>query len=95
LLECRDLGQHVLRVAALIEIADQHKMRLCRLLDPAFAIGERGVDIGAAPQLHAEQHLQRIGQLLSEVRSKIAVSKHTSLVEITGSEAMTAAKIEA
>jgi hypothetical protein len=23
-------------------------MRLCRLLDPAFAIGERGVDIGAA-----------------------------------------------
>jgi hypothetical protein len=48
-------------------VADQHEVGLGRPLDPGLAIGERRVDVGAAAELHAEQHLDRIGELFGQV----------------------------
>ena len=59
--------EHLLGVAAFVEVGDQHEMGLAGSLDPVGAIGHGLIDVGAAAQLHAEQHLDRIGQFLGQV----------------------------
>ena len=62
-----DPAQHLLGRAALVQVADQHQDRVARPGDQALGVGERAVDVGAAAQLGAEQHLHRVGELLGEV----------------------------
>jgi hypothetical protein len=39
-------------------------------LDLFLAVGERRVDVGAAAELHTEQHLDRIGELVGQVEDR-------------------------
>ena len=53
--------------AAFVQIGDQHQNRVARLADQALAITDRAVDVGAAAELHAEQHLDGIVELFRHV----------------------------
>jgi hypothetical protein len=68
-------------------------MCLAGPLDALGGIGDGLIDIGARSELDAEQHFDGIGKLVGEVKNDGA--KQTSFVFTTGSDAITAANIEA
>ena len=70
-------AQHLLAVAALVEVADQDEDRVGRAGDEPLAVGERPVDVGAAAELR-RRTARRPGRASSSVRSTTAVSKTTS-----------------
>ena len=61
----------------------------CRLADERLAVGQRAVDVGAAAELRAEEHLDRIVQLVGEVDDR-GVEDHQARAHARGSEASTA-----
>ena len=70
-----DVGPHQLGdarpqqigVAALEQVADQHEHRVARPGHEPPAVAERLGDVGAAAELHAEQHVDRIVQERREI----------------------------
>ena len=63
----RGPAQHLLGDAALVEVADEHEDRVAGLLDEPLAVGERPVDVGAAAELDAEEHVDGVVELVGEV----------------------------
>ncbi len=60
--------QHLDAIAAFIQIGDEHQHRIARPRDQRLTIRQRPVDIGAATELDAHQHIDRIGHLTREIR---------------------------
>ena len=65
--ELGDARPQQLGVAALEQVADQHEHRVARSGHEPPAVAERLGDVGAAAELHAEQHVDRIVQQRREI----------------------------
>ncbi len=67
----RDQGcgalEHLLRVSTLDQVRDQDEVGPGWARHQALAVREGGIDIGPAAKLHAEQHLDGVGELVREV----------------------------
>ena len=60
-------GNHFLLIAAFVKVADQEHDRVVRLADEGLAVRECLVDVGAAAELGAEEHLDGVFELVGEV----------------------------
>ena len=83
--QARGAAQHRVRVAALVEVGDQDQDGLRRVVDERLAVAERLVDVGPAAELDAEQHVDRVAELLGEVDDRGVERDHAGLS--VGSEA--------
>src|SRR5947207_400033 len=54
-------------VAAFVKVADQENDRVVRLADEGLAVRDCLLDVGAAAQLGAEEHLDGVFELVGEV----------------------------
>ena len=64
------------RVAALVEIGDQHQDGLAGRDDHLLAIGQRTVDVRAAAELGAEQQIDGVLQIVGEVDDRGVEDDH-------------------
>ena len=62
-----DPGAQHGRVAALEQVADQHEHGVAGPGDEPPAVAEGAADVGAAAELHAEQHVDGVGEQRREV----------------------------
>src|SRR5262245_1599384 len=59
--------QHDRSVAALVQVGDQHQVRLRRFENQPFAISQSLIDVRAAAELDAKQHVDGIFEVVGEV----------------------------
>ena len=60
-------AEHLLGDAAFVQVADEDQHRVVGLADQALAVGQRPVDVGAAAELDAEEHVDRVVELVGQV----------------------------
>ena len=72
----RDPAQHLIPVATLEQVADQDEDRAGGAGDQLLAVGHGLVDVGAAAELGAEQHVDRVAELIGQVRDRGVEGHH-------------------